>query len=89
MAKKNHMLTPEEREQHDFAVKLRKMTDKQLCDFVNAQRMAPAPAGSCKTEIVKEFIELCASASGRRMGPATIAAMRSVAREAGIDLYGI
>lgn len=85
MAKKNHLLTPEEREQHDFAVKVRKMTDKQLYDFVNAQRPAPAPAGQSKAEVVKEFIELCAT-KGKRMGPATIAGMRAVAMEAGYDI---
>lgn len=86
MAKKNHLLTPEERAQHEFAVKVRKMTDKQLYDFVNAQRPAPAPAGPSKEEIVKEFIDLCA-AKGKRMGPATICGMRRVAREAGYEIY--
>ena len=85
MAKKNHLLTQEERAQHDFAVKLRKMTDKQLVDYVNALRSAPTPAGPSKAEIVKEFIELCAT-KGKRMGPATIAGMRAVAKEAGYDL---
>ena len=90
MAKKNHLLTPEERAQHDLAVKLRKMTDKQLLDYIAAQRpaTAPAPAGPSKAEIVNEFIELCAT-KGKRMGPATIAGMRAVAREAGIDIYGV
>lgn len=86
MAKKNHLLTPEERAQHDFAVKVRKMTDKQLYDFVNVQRLAPAPAGPSKAEIVKEFIDLCAT-KGKRMGPATICGMRRVAREAGYEIY--
>lgn len=85
MAKKNHLLTQEERAQHDFAVKLRKMTDKQLVDYVNALRPAPTPDGPSKAEIVKEFIELCAT-KGKRMGPATICGMRMVAKEAGYDL---
>ncbi len=85
MAKKNHLMTPEERAQHDFAGKLRRMTDKQLVEYVNAQRSAPSTAAPSKAETVKEFIDLCA-ASGKRMGPATIAGMRAVAREAGIDI---
>lgn len=85
MGKKNYLMTPEERAKHDFAVKVRKMTDKQLYDFVNAQRPAPAPAGPSKAEIVKEFIDLCAT-KGKRMGPATICGMRMVAKEAGYDL---
>ena len=90
MGKKNYLMTPEERAQHDFAVKVRKMTDKQLLDYIAAQRpaTAPAPAGPSKAEIVNEFIELCAT-KGKRMGPATIAGMRAVAREAGIDIYGV
>ena len=90
MAKKTHRLTQEDRAQHDLAVQLRKMTDKQLLDYIAAQRTAaaPAPAGPSKADIVKEFIDLCAT-KGKRMGPATIAGMRAVAREAGIDIYGV
>lgn len=79
MAKKNRLLTPEERAQHDFAVKVRKMTDKQLYEFVNA----PPPAAP--SEIVRDFIDRCA-ADGTRMGPATICRMRMVAREVGYDI---
>lgn len=86
MAKKNHLMTQEERAQHDFAGKLRRMTDKQLVEYVNARHsvLTPVPTSS-RAETVKEFIDLCA-ASGKRMGPATIAGMRAVAREAGIDI---
>lgn len=35
MAKKNYQKTKAEREQHNTAVKVRKMTDEQLCDFLN------------------------------------------------------
>ncbi len=81
MAKKNHLLTPEERAQHDFAVKVRKMTDKQLYEFVHAaETTEPTPS-----MIVKNFIELCAT-KGRRMGPSTICGMKMVAREAGYDI---
>lgn len=87
MGKKNYLMTPEERAQHDLAVKLRKMTDKQLLDYIAAQRQAaaPAPVGQSKAEIVWEFIELCET-NGKRMGPATIAGMRAVAMEAGYDI---
>lgn len=86
MSKKNHLMTPEERAQHDFAGKLRRMTDKQLVEYVNARHsvLTPAPPSS-RAEAVKEFIDLCA-VSGKRMGPATIAGMKAVAREAGIDI---
>ena len=32
--KKHYKLTPEERVRHEMAVKIRKMTDSQLCDFI-------------------------------------------------------
>lgn len=35
--KKNCRMTEEERAVHDRAVRLRKMTDQQLCDFVDRQ----------------------------------------------------
>lgn len=81
MAKKNHMMTPEERMQHDFAVKVRKMTDKQLYEFVHE----PASSTPTPSQIVKDFIDLCAT-KGRRMGPSTICGMKMVAREAGYDI---
>ena len=87
MAKKNHLLTPEERAQHDLAVKLRKMTDKQLIGYISAQKakMLPVPAQVDEGKIIAKFIDLCAE-KGHRMGPATIAGMRTVAQEEGYDL---
>jgi len=35
VAKKNYQKTKAEREQHNTAVKVRKMTDEQLCEFLN------------------------------------------------------
>lgn len=35
MAKKNYRKSPLERQQHDTAVKVRKMTDEQLCAFID------------------------------------------------------
>lgn len=35
MAKKNYRKSPLEKQQHEKAVKIRKMTDEQLCDFVD------------------------------------------------------
>jgi DNA polymerase III gamma/tau subunit len=34
VAKKNYQKTKAEREQHNTAVKVRKMTDEQLCEFL-------------------------------------------------------
>lgn len=87
MARKNHLLTPDERAQHDLAVKLRKMTDKQLLDYIAAHKAepTPVPAQVDEAKIIAKFIDLCAE-KGHRMGPATIAGMRNVAQEAGYDL---
>lgn len=35
MAKKNYRKSPLEKQQHEKAVKIRKMTDEQLCDFID------------------------------------------------------
>ena len=37
MAKKNCRMTDEERAMHDRAVRIRKMTDQQICEFVDRQ----------------------------------------------------
>lgn len=37
MSRKNCRMTVEERAEHDLAVSLRKMTDKQLCDYMSSQ----------------------------------------------------
>lgn len=81
MAKKNRLMTPEERAQHEFAVKIRKMTDKQIYDLVNASE----PPEQTQSEVIRDFIALCAT-KGRRMGPSAICSMKMVAREAGYDI---
>lgn len=87
MAKKNFKMTPEERAQHDYAVKVRKMTDKQIWDLLHAPtpEPEPVPAAPSPSETIKSFIDLCA-AKGRRMGPSTICGMKMVAAEAGYDI---
>lgn len=35
MAKKNYRKSPLEKQQHETAVKVRKMTDEQLCNFLD------------------------------------------------------
>lgn len=87
MAKKNFKMTPEERAQHDYAVKVRKMTDKQIWDLLHAPtpEPEPVPAAPSPSEIIKSFIDLCA-AKGRRMGPSTICRLKMLAVEAGYDI---
>ena len=50
MSKKNYKKTALERQQHDTAVKVRKMTDEQLCNFLDEI------ANTNKREAVNEFI---------------------------------
>ncbi len=50
MSKKNYKKTALERQQHDTAVKVRKMTDEQLCNFLDEI------VNANKREAVNEFI---------------------------------
>ena len=45
MAKKNCRMTDEERAMHDRAVRIRKMTDQQICEFVDRQHSAGIDEG--------------------------------------------
>jgi len=73
--------SPEEIAQHDMAVKIRKMTDGQICDFIeeiqeNAKCVDIINFGR---EFVLDFIN--GLHSGHGIGQATIAKIKACARE--------
>ena len=89
MKKKNCRMTDLERAQHARAVQFRKMTDAQICEYLDsllerereARSAAPAPS---KEEIVNEFLDTLSirTTSGLRVSDATFArfvASRSIA----------
>ena len=55
MKKHNCRLTPEERDQHEQAVRIRKMTDQQLCEYIDGLREKTViPAGIPEMEKVRQ-----------------------------------
>ena len=85
MKKKNCRMTDLERAPHD-----RKMTDAQICEYLDgllerereARSTAPAPS---KEEIVNEFLDTLSirTTSGLRVSDATIRKIRSIAVDRG------
>nr|DAQ13375.1 MAG TPA: hypothetical protein [Caudoviricetes sp.] len=90
MKKKNCRMTDLERAQHARAVQFRKMTDAQICEYLDsllerereARSAAPAPS---KEEIVNEFLDTLSirTTSGLRVSDATIRKIRSIAVDRG------
>lgn len=80
MAKKNYRKTPLERQQHDIAVKVRKMTDAQICDFIDDLQATAAG------DRIKEYLQLVTLYSGNHrngIGDKTIAKLRQIAEDEG------
>lgn len=76
MGKAKH-LTPEQKETHEKAVKLRKMTDEQLVALISAERTAGNKNG------VTNFIAALKSANLTGIGVITIKKIEMFAREKG------
>lgn len=83
MKKRNCRMTAAEREQHERATKIRKMTDQQLCEYIdgltdNAEQIHPA---SIRRQAVEDFISSIHPGNG--IGQATIAKLREFAKANG------
>lgn len=85
MGKKNSKMTEEERAMHDRAVRIRKMTDEQLCEFIDhtygkgmeeGTRIAGGkmPEFPSPDEVVRKFIDYLEArvGSGNRIGRGTL-----------------
>lgn len=85
MSKRNCWRTDTEREQHDRAIRIRKMTDAQLCEYLDSLAAPPPPAGPSRGEIINRFIDDLAirSDTGLRISDATIRKIRNMATEMG------
>ena len=64
MAKKNYRKSPLEKQQHEKAVKIRKMTDEQLCDFIDE-------IAEGNTNQVKDFLDRLEELKGTGNGIST------------------
>lgn len=85
MKKRNCRRSDTEREQHDRATRIRKMTDVQLCEYLDSLTAPPPPAGPSRAEIINRFIDNLAirSDTGLRISDATIRKIRTMATEMG------
>lgn len=93
MKKPNCRRTDLEREQHERAISVRKMTDAQLCEYLDGLSAGSRPAGPTREEIVYELLEALGvrGPDGLRMSDATIRKIREIAVSRGFipgDLEG-
>lgn len=77
MKKRNCRMTNEEKAVHEFAVKIRKMTDKQLYDFVKSSNECE------KSKDLYTFIDGLETQSGNGIGPATVRKIKEYAIKEG------
>lgn len=80
MKKRSCRMTDIEKTEHEFAVKVRKMTDKQLYEFVNAQDM--------KENSVEDFISCLETCAVSGIGPATVKKIKDFAISEGFISKG-
>lgn len=83
MKKRNCRKTPEEIQQHKTAVEIRKMTDAQICDFLNEQRHIGQneKCVSVQRQSIESFLNGLKSERG--IGQATIAKIETYAIKKG------
>ena len=76
--KRNCRRDDEERAIHDRACRIRRMTDDQLCAYVDGRSTSPA-------EVIERFLGCLGtrSADGTRISDATIRKLRAVAKDKG------
>lgn len=76
--KRNCRRTPDELRQHEIAVKVRKMTDQQLCEFINGL--------SASLPSVEDFLRCLdkQAGSGSGISTGTIHKLRKIAVKEGL-----
>lgn len=85
MGKRNCRRTDTEREQHERATRIRRMTDVQLCQYIDGLEAGNRPAVPNKAEIIEQFLDDLAirSDTGLRVSDATIRKIRQIANDRG------
>lgn len=83
MKKRSCRMDAEEREQHERATRIRKMTDSQLCEYVDSLAV---PAGPSREQIINDFLDTLSvrTENGLRISDATIRKMREIAQRRGL-----
>lgn len=86
MSTRNCRRTSVEREQHERAIRIRKMTDAQLCEYMDGLEAGSRPVGPSEPEVIGSFLDSLAirTASGLRVSDATIRKIREIAVEKGL-----
>lgn len=84
MKKRNCRMTNTERDQHDRAIRVRKMTDAKLCEYLDSLKGDRTPAQD-RAAAIEAFLEALGqrTAGGLRASDATIRKLRSIAEEDG------
>lgn len=85
MKKKSCRRTDTEREQHERAIRVRKMTDAQLCEYLDTLAAGQRPKGPNREEIILNFLEALSvrEDDGLRLSDATIRKIKEMARKRG------
>lgn len=85
MKKRSCRKTDIEREQHDRATRLRKMTDAQLCEYLDGLTANQRPAAPSKEEIVNSLLDTLSirTEDGLRISDATVRKIRKIAARRG------
>lgn len=85
MKKRSCRRTDVEQQQHDSAIRVRKMTDAQLCDYLDSLGAAQAEPQPSKEEIITAFLEAITIRrdDGLRVSDATVRKLKDMARRDG------
>lgn len=83
MKKRNCRKTDLEREQHDRAIRIRKMTDAQLCEYID--NLTQQPPHAKPEEIISNFLDLLTvpTDKGLRVSRITANKVRQIAEQRG------
>lgn len=85
MKKKSCRRTDTEREQHERAIRIRRMTDAQFCDYLDGLSAGQRPKGPSTEEIICNFLDALSirEEDGLRVSDATIRKIKEMARKRG------
>ena len=85
VSKRNCRRTDNGRARHGRATRIRRMTDAQLCQFIDDLEAGNRPAAPNKSEIIEQFLDDLAirSDTGLRVSDATIRKIRQIANDRG------
>lgn len=84
MAKRSCRRTNKENRNHDFAVKVRKMTDEQLVNYINELKKESYDRGLTESTTTDKFIDSLEKANIKGIGKTTINKIRKFYKEGNV-----